>query len=91
MLKRLTEGQNFCSSKRDKNTMSEIPLLPMNIFTQWYLRREARTDNVSIEIMLRTLRSGYCGRIFVWGKGFSQLHHAQTKSMDHPASYPTKT
>jgi hypothetical protein len=71
--------------------MSELQISPMNIFMQWYKRRGARTDNVSTEIMLWTSRSGYHGRSFVRGRGFSHLHHAQTRSMAHPASYLTKT
>jgi len=41
--------------------------------------------------MLRTLRSGYHGRTFVTGRGYSHLHHAQTRFMAHPSSYLTKT
>jgi hypothetical protein len=71
--------------------MSELQISPMNIFMQWYKRRGARTDNVSTEITLRTLRSGYHGRTFVRGRGFSHLYHAQIRSMAHPASYLAKT
>ena len=66
----ITEGQNFCSSKRNKTAMSELQTSPMNIFTQWYERRGARRDKVSTEIMLQILRSRYQGHMLVRGTNF---------------------
>jgi hypothetical protein len=66
-------------------------------YHQWaYLRSDTKEGEpeelkVSTEIMLRTLWSGYHGRIIVWSRGFSHFHHAQTRSMAHPASCLTKT